>query len=109
MLVKPRRKGLKKALITCAIITTLALPIWAIAASNIVPASDQYCMSTAVIGAIFGATLGTNLLYLWINSSLARKVAYAPNKRSRNVSHCIVHSRALQIVRDMKAVCEVKD
>ena len=109
MIVKPRRKGLRRTLIVCAIITTLALPIWAISASNVVPASDQYCMSTAVIGAIFGATLGTNLLYLWINSSLARKVAYAPNKRSTNVSQCIVHTRALQIVRDMKAVCEVKD
>ena len=109
VIVKPRRKGLRRALIACAIFTTVALPVWAIAASTVVPASDQYCMSTAVIGAIFGATLGTNLLYLWINSGLARKVAYAPNKRTGSVSQCIVHYRALQIVRDMKAVCEVKD
>ena len=65
-------------------------------------------MSTTVIGSLFGATLGTNLIYLWINSCLARKVAYAANKRQASTCQCLVHAKALQIVRDMKAVCEIK-
>ena len=60
-------------------------------------------MSTTLIGSIFGSTLGTNLIYLWVNSCLARKVAYAPNKKKATASACLAHYRALQIVRDMKA------
>ena len=57
----------------------------------------------------FGATLGTNLLYLWLNSCLARKAAYAANRKQNSTCQWLAHSRAIQIVRDMKAVAEVKD
>jgi len=74
---------------------SIALPIWAIAGSKYVPASDQYCISTTVIGSIFVSTLGTNLIYLWLNACLARKVAYAPNKKKETACFNLVHSRAL--------------
>ena len=109
VLLMNRRRGLRLTLISLSIFTSLALPFWAIMASSSVPASSQYCMSTTVIGSIFGATLGTNLIYLWINACLARKVAYAPTQKKAGSARCLVHSRALQIVRDMKAVCEIKD
>ena len=37
-------------------------------------------MATTVIGSLFAATLGTNLIYLWLNACLARKVAFAGPK-----------------------------
>jgi len=49
------------------------------------------------------------MLYLWLNSYLARKVAYAPIKNKFTISQLLTHFRALQIVRDMKAVNEIKD
>ena len=107
--LKIRRRSLRITLLIVAALSCVMLPIWAIAASSSVPASNQYCMSTSVIGALFASTLGTNMIYLWLNSCLARKAAYAPNKQSAKTSFCMVHSRALQIVRDMKAVCEIKD
>ena len=107
--IKTRRQGLRVALIVLSIVSSIALPVWAIAASGSVPASNQYLMGTAVIGSLFGATLGTNLIYLWINSCLARKVAYAPTKGKAATQNCIVHYKALQIVRDMKVVNEIKE
>lgn len=92
-----------------ALVTTLALIVWAAVASSSVPASNQYCMATTIIGATFLATLGTNLLYLWINACLARKVAYSSNKKQAGCCGLMVHFRAAQIVRDMKAVNEIKD
>jgi len=62
-----------------------------------------------MIGSLFGATLGTNLIYLWLNSCLARKVAYAPTKGKAATCNCLVNYKALQIVRDMKVVNEIKD
>jgi len=107
--VETQRKGLRMSLIVASIVLSVALPVWAIAASSTVPASIQYCMATTVMISLFLATLGTNLVYLMINACLARKVAYAANKNSSRTSKCMVHYRALQIVRDMKAVCEIKD
>ena len=107
--IKNRRQGLRVTLIVLSIVASLALPAWAIAGSSSVPASNQYCMATAVIGSILGATLGTNLIYLWINSCMARKAAYAPTKGKAATYHCLVHNRALQIVRDMKVVSEIKE
>ena len=104
-----KRKGLRRTLIISSIILTLILPVWAIGASNSVAASSQYCIATVIIGSIFMATLGTNLLYLWLNSYLARKAAYAPTRKKAATCHCLAHSKALQIVRDMKAVSEIKD
>lgn len=109
VLLKNRRKVIRGVLIVMSFVTSLALPIWAITASEDVPASAQYCIATTVIGSIFLATLGTNMLYLWLNSCLARKVAYAPNKKKFTISQLLTHYRALQIVRDMKAVNEIKD
>ena len=93
--IKNRRRGLRVTLIVISIVASLALPVWAIAGSSLVPASNQYCMATAVIGSILGATLGTNLIYLWINACMARKAAYAPTKGKAATYHCLVHSRAL--------------
>jgi len=78
--LKSRRRILRIFLYVLSILLSIALPIWAIVSSQFVPASNQYCMSTTVIGSIFVSTLGTNLIYLWLNACLARKVAYAPNK-----------------------------
>lgn len=100
---------MKIVLIVMSICLAVALPTWAIAASSTIPASNQYCMSTTLIGSLFGSTLGTNLIYLWINSCLARKAAYAPNKKKAVTCVTLAHYRALQIVRDMKAVNEIKD
>ena len=70
-------------------------------------------MATTVIGSLFAATLGTNLIYLWINACLSRKVAYAgpnhKNDKGVKLSQCLTHHKALQIVRDMRAVIAVKD
>ena len=107
--IKTRCRGLRVMLITLSLLSTVMLPVWAIMASQSVPASYQYCMATAVIGSILGATLGTNLLYLWINSCLARKAAYAPTKGKAATCHCLVHYKAIQIVRDMKVVNEIKE
>jgi len=109
VVLQVRRRPLCIGLMILSLVSSLALPVWAILASRSVPASNQYCMATTVIGGVFLATLVTNLIYLWINSCLARKVAYASNKKSATSSRCLVHYKALQIVRDMKAVDEVKD
>lgn len=66
-------------------------------------------MAMTVIGSLFGATLGTNLIYLWLNSCLARKVAYAANRRQSQACFWLAHSKAVQILRDMKAVDLVKE
>jgi len=111
--VKPRRKVLRVTLVVLSVVSSVTLPVWAIVASSNIPASNQYCMATTVIGALFAATLGTNLIYLWINACLARRVAYAsPNSKGSKcvrLSQCLSHHKALQIVRDMKAVLAVKD
>lgn len=78
-----------------AVLSSVVLPAWAILASEETPASNQYCMATTVIGSLLVATLGTNLLYLWLNSCLARKVAYAPTKKKAGASACLVHYRAI--------------
>lgn len=109
VLIKIRRKPLRILLQVMAAVTTVALIVWAGAASSSVPASNQYCMAVTVIGATFVATLGTNLVYLWINACLARKVAYSSNKKQAGCCALLVHFRAAQIVRDMKAVYEIKD
>ena len=93
--IKTRCRGLRITLITCSLLLSAILPVWAIMASQSVPASNQYCMATAVIGSILGATLGSNLLYLWINSCLARKAAYAPTKDKAATSNCLVHYKAV--------------
>ena len=90
-----KRKGLRRTLVALSLILTLVLPVWAMTASSSVHASNQYCIATTIIGSIFVATLGTNLLYLWINSWLARKVAYAPTKRKAQACQCLAHTRAL--------------
>lgn len=107
--LKSRRKPLQMLLMALSIVLSISLPVWAIAASQKVPASNQYCMSTTLIGSVFGSTLGTNLIYLWINAWLARTAAYAPNKKKASACLCIAHYRAIQIVKDMKAVDEIKD
>ena len=97
--VKPRRKVLRVTLIVLSVVSSVTLPVWAIVASSSIPASNQYCMATTVIGALFAATLGTNLIYLWINACLARKVAYAsPNSKSGKcvrLSQSLSHHKAL--------------
>ena len=69
-------------------------------------------MATTMIGSTFLATLASNLIYLWLQACLARKVAYSATSgrdKKSTFAGCLVHFRALQIVRDMKAVNEVKD
>lgn len=78
--IKSRRLAFRVTLMTVSILTSLTLPVWAIVSSHSVPASNQYCMATAMIGSLLGATIGTNLIYLQLNSCLALKVAYAPTK-----------------------------
>jgi len=55
-------------------------------------------MATTMIGSLFLATLGTNLIYLWINACLARKVAYsakAARGKKQSFCSCLVNFRAL--------------
>ena len=94
VLVKPRRKPLRYLLMVLAVVSSVGLPVWAVIASSETPASNQYCMATTVIGSLLVATLGTNLMYLWLNSCLARKVAYAATKKKAGCSACLVHYRA---------------
>ena len=100
MLVRPRNETLKKVLIVVALISTVALPVWAIIHSPSVPASNQYCMSTALIGALFAGLLLVNVLYIVVVSCMAKK-------RRQNQKSCLP-SKALRIVKDMQAVNEVK-
>ena len=66
MSIKVRRRALRIAMFILAAISTIALPVWAIAATSSVPASSQYCMATTMIGSTFLATLASNLIYLWL-------------------------------------------
>lgn len=109
MVLKKRRAPLRYLLHALVALLTVGLPIWASAHGAHVPASSQYCMSTTVVGAVFGATLGPNLLYLWANAAFARKVAYASTKKQAGCAALVAHPRALQILRDMRAVTNVKD
>ena len=100
MNVRPRNENLKKVLIAVALISTIALPVWAIVHSPSVPASNQYCMSTALIGALFAGLLLVDVLYIVIISCIAKK-------KKQNDKSCLP-SKALRVVKDMQAVNEVK-
>ena len=102
--ILPRNVTLKTILIVLAIVSTVAMPVWAIIQSPTVPASSQYCMSTAMIGAMFGGILLANLVYIIVVTSLAKKVKRDPKKDPK----CCIPSKAIRIVRDMRAVNEVK-
>jgi len=98
VVIKTRRSGLRITILILTALSTIALPLWAIIGSNSVAASSQYCMATTMIGSTFLATLGTNLIYLWINACLARKVAYSATGgrgKKQTISGCLVHFRAL--------------
>lgn len=60
-------------------------------------------MSTAMIGAMFGGILLANLIYIIVITSLVKKVKKDPKK-----AKCCIPSKAIRIVRDMRAVNEVK-
>jgi hypothetical protein len=99
--VVPRNAVLKATLIALALVSTVAMPVWAIIQSPSVPASNQYCMSTAMIGAMFGGILVANLVYTIVITALAKRL------KKDFKSKCLPN-KAIQIVKDMRAVNEVK-
>ena len=64
MHVRPRNEIVKKVLVVVALLSTISLPVWAIIQSSSVPASNQYCMATALIGSLFTGLLIVNNLYM---------------------------------------------
>ena len=100
--ILPRHEALKRTLIVLSILSTIALPVWAIIQSPNVPASNQYCMTTAVIGSMFGGVLIANLFYMIIISLISKKL-----KKDTKTEKCLP-KKLLQIIKDMKAVNEVK-
>ena len=99
--VLPRNVLLKTILVVASILSTIAMPVWAIIQSPSVPASNQYCMSTAMIGAMFGGILVANLVYVITITAMAKRL------KKDFKSKCLPE-KAIQIVRDMQAVNEVK-
>ena len=71
--VRPRNDILKKVLITVALSSTVILPIWAMIQSSSVPASNQYCMATALIGSLFVGLLIVNVLYIVVITCITKK------------------------------------
>ena len=71
--VRPRNEIVKKVLIVVALLSTISLPVWAIIQSSSVPASNQYCMATALIGSLFTGLLIVNNLYMILITCIVKK------------------------------------
>ena len=100
MHVRPRNEIVKKVLVVIALLSTISLPVWAIIQSSNVPASNQYCMATALIGSLFTGLLIVNILYIILITCIVKK-------RKPNAKTCAPY-KAVRIVKDMQAVNEVK-
>ena len=103
--VVQRRVCPRYFLVILANLTTFAVPFWALLDTWVMPASNQYCIFTSILGSIIGSLFVTSVLYVAYNSCIAQSMVKGKAGRG-GWSNILVCHKAVRIAYDLKAVQE---